>query len=209
MRIRYYVRRTAGFLGFALAAFLLWGALYGIYIESHKGGDVAGFVIMIGFAAVCLYGAIRWVRDRGHGLEYLPPDLNVPGMPEAISRSRSSIQDFIGSLQGYRGRAFIKFPVAYDEGFTEHLWGCVQSFEDEVFDVSPANLPFHGGLIADDRIQVEADAVEDWMLVDEEGRIRGGFSLVAIFNHFDKTGRWLTPRLRFQKSLLLDARRVT
>jgi len=47
--------------------------------------------------------------------------------------------------------------------------------------------------------------VEDWQIMQRDGKIKGAYSLIALFRHRENLGGKLTPRMRKQKSQLLDA----
>jgi uncharacterized protein YegJ (DUF2314 family) len=205
IRSRYYVRRVAGFACLALALVTMGGGLWLGAERVRAGRGMAGVVVLLGFGGFLLYGAIRWIRDPGHGLERVPPDLEVPELADSVRRARETLPSFMELAKGEGDRAFIKFPIAVEDGFTEHLWGWVRSFNGDAFSVSLANAPFQKGALDSGERKVAVAEVEDWMVVNPAGQIRGAYSIIALMQCLERDGKWLSPRMRRQRALLVDA----
>lgn len=205
IRSRYYLRRIAGFGCLALALLTLGGGLWLAAERVREGRGLAGVVVLLGFGGFLLYGAIRWIRDPGHGLERVPPDLEVPGLADSVRRARETLPSFIELVKRDGDRAFIKFPIMVESGVTEHLWGCVRSFNGDAFIVSLANDPFQKEAIDSGERKVAISDVQDWMVVNPDGQIRGAYSLIALLESLERDGKWLSPRMRKQRALLVDA----
>lgn len=204
MKIRYYIRRISGFLALLLSVVLVCAGSWGIYIYSRLGKDVGGFFVMFTLGSVILYGAVRWIRDLGYGLEDLPPDLQLPGFNASANIARENLSKFIELVEDDVDGAYIKFPMEIEDSYTEHIWGYVHSLKEGEFIVSLANLPFQQESYSSGRLKVKTSEIEDWMVIDEHGDIKGAYSLIAIFEDFKTTGRWLSPKMKRQQKRLID-----
>lgn len=205
MRSRFYLRRVGGWAALGLALLVMGAGAWLTWDAGRGRKGRPGGVVMICFGGFVLYGAIRWICDQGHGLEWVPPDLEVPGVKESAKRAGETLSTFIElTKRGVEG-AFIKFAIDAGEGVTEHIWGYVHAYSGDVFSVSPANEPLRQEMAQVDERKVLVSEVEDWMVVDEQGRIRGAYSLIALLDYFERNGKWLSPRMKRQRALLLDA----
>jgi len=101
--------------------------------------------------------------------------------------------------------AYVKFPLRTDAGVTEHIWAYVHHYADGIFNVSLANTPHtQKGDVETRRDVPEAD-VEDWQIMTRDGRIRGGYTLRALFEHVDANGIHLNRTMRKQRAQFTDA----
>ena len=88
---------------------------------------------------------------------------------------------------------------------TEHIWAYVHFYKDDRFNVSLANDPVDAEAESDGRRDVPLDEVEDWQIMQPDGKIRGAFSLIAILEYHENQRHTLSPRMKKQKAQLLDA----
>lgn len=147
----------------------------------------------------------RWIRYEGPGIESTAPDFKCPELTQSIVRAQQTISYFINQVQKNVDGAFIKFPMHTPSGLTEHIWGYVHSYRDGNFNVSLANKPVSPGEDDRGRRDIAISEVEDWQIMQKDGKIKGGYSLIALFLNRENQGKKLTPKMRKQKAELLDA----
>jgi uncharacterized protein YegJ (DUF2314 family) len=90
------------------------------------------------------------------------------------------------------------------EGMTEHIWAYVHSYHDEKFNVSLANVPRDPKEPAQGRRDVPIEEIEDWQIMQSNGRIKGAYSTIALFRDRKNNDKPLTPKMRKQRALLID-----
>jgi uncharacterized protein YegJ (DUF2314 family) len=91
------------------------------------------------------------------------------------------------------------------QGLTEHIWGYVHFFKEGHLNVSLANEPIDEKAEKEGRRNVSIEDVEDWQLMQPDGKIQGAYSLIALFQFCERQGKALSPRMKKQKAQLLDA----
>ena len=147
----------------------------------------------------------RWLCDDGPGIETLQIDPNAPELIDAKVQARRSMAVFLAAVRQHEDGAYLKFPLLTDAGVTEHIWAYVHHYADGVFNVSLANTPYtQKGDVENRRDVPEAD-VEDWQIMTRDGRIRGGYSLRALFDHVEAKGIHLNRTMRKQRAQFVDA----
>ena len=120
-------------------------------------------------------------------------------------KARATLPEFLPHVEKGVDGAFVKFPLSTPQGNTEHIWGYVHFYKDGRFNVSLANAPYDPQQPADGRRDVPIGDVEDWQIMQPDGRIRGAHSLIALFRYHEARGVKLTPKMRKQKASLIDA----
>jgi len=182
--------------GFILSVWFIYNQIWPT--EAFKTGFRSIFQLFIPIA--CLIFCWRWTHYKGKGIEeVIPPDLKCPELDAAKECAKATLPEFITEVdQGIDG-AFIKFPLKTPQGLTEHIWGYVHFYRDGRFNVSLANEPFDEQQEHEGRRDVPADQVEDWQIVLSNGTIRGAYSLVALFQYWERQGRALSPLMKAQK----------
>lgn len=147
----------------------------------------------------------RWIRYQGPGIEDTKPDYSCPELTESVSRARQMLPYFVERVNDNVDGAFIKFPLKAPSGMTEHIWAYVHSYRDGKFNVTLVNTPVSAGIEARGRRDVCADDVEDWQILQRDGKIKGAYSLIALFRNRENQGLKLSPKMQKQKAQLLDA----
>ncbi|WP_462158253.1 DUF2314 domain-containing protein [Pseudoalteromonas sp. GB56] len=110
----------------------------------------------------------------------IPVDINDPIIQELIARSRAELNRFVEALDEGKKEAYIKFPYDFG-GETEHVWGLAHSLKDGNVIVSLESNPV--GEVPEDvyeRLSIDLESVEDWMLVDRLGKTYGGYSILGL-----------------------------
>ena len=120
-----------------------------------------------------------------------------------MTQSRFSLVAVHRAEQNIDG-AYIKFPLATVQGMTEHIWGYVHSFRDGRFNVSLANVPKDPKEPGEGRRDVSVEQIEDWQILQPDGKLKGAYSTIALFRNRQNQGKPLSPKMRKQKALLLD-----
>ncbi len=97
-----------------------------------------------------------------------------------------------GPQLGYLGALLLAAPMIV-VGW--HIWGLVHGLEGETASVSLANEPICDQQGADPRRTVALADLEDWMLVDGQGRVEGGFSRLAMLQIYKRRQGYVPRRL--------------
>ena len=155
-------------------------------------------------AVLLLLLGIRWVMRGGPGIEHVPKDFQCEEVTASVEKARAALPWFVEQVDKNVDGAFIKFPLMTPNGNTEHIWAYVHTFKGGAFNVSLANDPFDQDEEADGRRDVPLDQVEDWQILYPDGRIKGAYSLLALFQHFESKGK-LSRRMRKQRAQFMDA----
>jgi len=147
----------------------------------------------------------RWIRYQGPGIEDTPGNFDCPELLESVAQAKATLPYFLDEVQKNIDEAFVKFPIRSEKGFTEHIWAYVHSYREGKFNVSLANKPLDEKALAQRRRDVAVEEIEDWQIMQPDGRIKGGYSLIALFRHRENQGQKLSPKMRKQKAQLIDA----
>lgn len=147
----------------------------------------------------------RWLRYQGPGIEETRPDYTCPELTESVGQAQRSLPYFIEQVEKNVDGAFIKFPMKTPSGLTEHIWAYVHSHRDGKFNVSLANTPVSASERDKGRRDVPASEVQDWQIMQKDGRIKGAYSMIALFRNRENQGMKLSPKMQKQKAQLLDA----
>lgn len=152
-----------------------------------------------------IYVGWKWLTDQGPGIEETPPDFDCDELRASVGRARANMHWFLDQVERNVDGAFIKFPIETPNGLLEHIWAYVHSFREGSFNVSLANDPFDEDQESSGRRDVRLEDVEDWQIMYPDGRIKGAYSLIALFENYESSGKKLTPKMRKQKAQLIDA----
>lgn len=113
-------------------------------------------------------------------LAALVVDADEPLMLAQVRRAQQQLPRFLTGLEQGELEAYIKYPQAFADE-TEHLWALAHERRGEEIIVSLASEP----LTAVDpalpaRQRVRLDDIEDWMLIDSQGKTQGGYTVLAM-----------------------------
>mgnify|MGYP002622961156 CR=1 FL=1 len=123
----------------------------------------------------------RWLASHPFGLPPLDVSPDDPLMKEAEARARRALPTFLELVPHHPGSCYVKFAFESDSGAVEHLWARVEGAEADGFAVRVETPPaLHDGPFEPERT-IPRSAVEDWQVELEDGRIRGGYTLHAMF----------------------------
>lgn len=113
-----------------------------------------------------------------------------PLMKEAVARARAGWPGFVKAYRAGQGETFsVKAPISHS-GNTEFIWIAVKSIEGEriygELGNEPANL---GPLKLGSKVSFKAADLNDWMYIDSEGEMQGGFTIEAVQKAAERGGR--------------------
>jgi uncharacterized protein YegJ (DUF2314 family) len=223
---------AAIFIG--LPVLILWlrdrGGLPGAIIKKALGGValafgliIIGWVVFNGFhptkafrsslktpfqlllPVAMIWIGWRWLRDEGPGIEETPADFDCEELRLSVIRAREALPRFLEQVKQNVDEAYVKFPLKTPNGLTEHIWAYVHSCHDDQFNVSLSNEPVDKGQSSSGRRDVPFSDVEDWQIMLPDGRIKGAYSLIALFQHHESKGKRLSRKMRKQRAQLIDA----
>lgn len=118
-----------------------------------------------------------------------------PEMAAAEATARESLPEFIAELKKELAKPTtqlefsIKTAFPHDDSF-EHMWVDVERFENGVFHGTLGNEPLYvKNLKVGDAVQVKQDEIEDWIIVDDAGNMRGGFTAKLLMEREEAKGK--------------------
>mgnify|MGYP001324516544 CR=1 FL=1 len=201
--VRILIKRLLGvvalMIGLVLSGWFIYNQIWPT--EEFKSGFRSIFQLAIPIA--CLAVGWKWMRYKGKGIEdVIPPDLKCPELDSSIERAKATLPDFIAEVEKGIDGAFIKFPLKTPQDLTEHIWAYVHFHRDGLFNVSLANEPIDKQQESEGRRDVPVEDVEDWQIMDSDGSIRGAYSLIALFEYWERLGNRLSPQMKKQKAQL-------
>jgi hypothetical protein len=204
--IAYLFKRTFGALalliGLGIGAWFVYNQFWATAEFQHTYRSPIQLAVPI----ACIVVGWKWLWDEGKGIEEITqPELKCPELEEGVKAALESLPYFLEQVSKNTHEAYIKFPLTTPGGMTEHIWAYVHFFRDDLFNVSLANEPIDGLQAAAGRRDVHLSQVEDWQIIEPDGRIKGLHSLIALFRYHENRGLKLSPKMKKQKALLIDA----
>lgn len=201
--MRILIKRSFGVLAFLIGLALSGWFIYNQFwpTEEFKSGFRSVFQLAVPIA--CLVVGWNWMRYKGKGIEeVIPPDLKCPELEASVEKAKATMPQFITEVEKGIDGAFIKFPLHTPLGLIEHIWAYVHFHKDDRFNVSLANEPIDDQQKSEGRRDVSVEDVEDWQIMSPDGAIRGAYSLIALFEYWERHGKPLSPQMKRQKSQL-------
>lgn len=209
MSIYIWFKRILGAFAFLTGLALLGWFIYNQIWPTDEFKRGFQSVFQLAAPIACLLLGWNWMRYQGKGIEEVtPPDLQCPELEESVRRAHETLSKFVMEVEAGKDGCFVKFPLTTRNAHVEHVWAYVHFHKDSIFNVSLANEPMDPTEGADGRQNVLVDQIEDWQIMHPDGTIRGAYSLIALFQHYEKNGRALSPKMKAQKAQLLDAGRA-
>lgn len=120
---------------------------------------------------------------------FMVEDENL-AMNLAMEEARDTIDVFIDAL--ISGAYYsVSLKGRFEDGaYIEHMWIENISYENQVFLGTLANEPLDLKNIAyGDNVELEVDHVSDWMIVDEDGKVTGGYTIKVLRNTMSEEDR--------------------
>lgn len=199
-------RRILGVIALLIGVALIGWFIYNQFWPTEEFKTGFRSIIQLVFSIACLIVGWKWFRYEGKGIEEItPPDFSCPELEASVKEARRTMPTFLAEVDKGIDGAFVKFPLQTPQGLTEHIWGYVHFFRDGRFNVSLANDPFDDKQDSEGRRDIALQDVEDWQIMQPDGRIRGAHSLISLFRYYENRGEKLSPLMKKQKAQLIDA----
>lgn len=138
-----------------------------------------------GYLGASLFGVFVAMHGISRAFPGQPPPLPIatgdPIMAAAMERARREFRRFARGLAEGRREALVKYAMKTGYGDNEHVWAIAHTLEGDEIVTSLASQPV--GADADtslERRRIKKADVEDWLLIDADGRIEGGFTQIAM-----------------------------
>ena len=201
--IRILLKRLLGVVAFLIGLTLSGWFIYNQIWPTEEFKSSFRSIFQLATPIVFLVVGWKWMRYKGKGIEdVVPPDLKCPELDASKERAKATLSEFITEVEKGIDGAFIKFPLKTPQGMTEHIWAYVPFHRAGCFNVSLANEPIDKQQESDGRLNVAAEDVEDWQIMSPDGSIRGAYSLIALFEYWERQGKPLSPMMKTQKAQL-------
>lgn len=188
------IRETIARLFGALILLAGLGAIaWGLRVAFGQGQWSALAVSLLGVFAA-LYGLSRCFPGQPPPL---PIETDDPLMAAAIERARQHIDRFIAGLAEGRREALVKYPMKTGFGDNEHVWAVAHSIDGDAVVVTLMSEPVGDEAeIKNERTHVPLAEVEDWLLVDDSGRMEGGFTQIAMAQIYKRAKGYVPYAIR-------------
>lgn len=188
------MHRLLGLVTLLLGLASLVGVIVGLFHGVYFG------ILGILPAQYILGGGWEWLT--GPAIEDARIELSSKEAEASITKARATLPWFLDQVERNADEAWVKSALEISSGEVEREWAYVESCGDGCLHVSPSDDPIHTG---EEYYAVPVEQVEDWQIVRPDGRIKGAYSLIALFEHFESQGKRLSPKMRKQKAMLIDA----
>ena len=198
-------RRILGFLALFIGLTLIGWFIYNVFSPTPEFRSAFRSPLQLVIPIAFLYQGWRWIHCKGASIEDTRSDPSCPELSESVQRAKETLPYFLGQVEKNVDGSFVKFPLTSPQGSIEHIWGYVHSFRDGKFNVSLANKQVFVDEPAAGRQDVSVSEIEDWQIVYPDGRIKGAYSLIALFLYRENRRKKLSPKMRQQKPQLIDA----
>jgi len=162
--------------------------------------DISKPGILVALAlGIAVWLFVRWRSPRPE-FPPLATSHDDPLMIDALAKAKASRQEFLALARGPKENALVKLRFVSSSDQVEHLWAEVLSVvSDQELDVLLVTPPVtHSGYL-DRRYRCKLDDVEDWQVLDPEGKIHGGFTQRAMFAIARRDGIKLPRKLQQQE----------
>ena len=154
-------------------------------VSSDGNAWALAALICAGFSAVMLklWKVYPSIND-------IPIDAGDSDMRDCMRRSKSEFHRFEEALSEGEKEAYVKYRFQRDDGRSVQVWGVAHALKDGCVVVSlqgfadylvskPAHAFRHEENF-EPRSKIPLQKVEDWMLIDNEGRAEGGYTHLAL-----------------------------
>ena len=147
----------------------------GFGIDDNWGATVSGLLAILVLPSILL----RIWRGKPSP-DVIPVDKNDPIILELAEKSRHEITRLAQGLAEERKEGYVKFPYKFGDDI-EHVWGIAHYIKEDYALVS-LDSSLMGALPENalGRFKVKLDELEDWMLVDSDGKTYGGYSILGL-----------------------------
>jgi len=166
-----------------VVAVISLASFFPLYVFMTNGcglDDNWGAIVAMITAVICVPSVLLSVWKGKPSPDAIPIDIDDPLIQKLIEKSRSEIDRLTQGLDEEKKEAYVKFPYKFGDEI-EHVWGTVHYIKEDYVLVSLDSLPV-GEVpeIATGRLKVKLAEIEDWMLVDNDGKTYGGYSILGL-----------------------------
>ena len=111
----------------------------------------------------------------------MPIETDDPLMKEAFDRARREWHRFERGLAEGRREALIKYPMKTGYGDNEHVWAVAHAIDNGHVVATLASQPVGDEVeLKNERQRIRIEEIEDWLLIEDKGRMEGGFTQIAM-----------------------------
>jgi uncharacterized protein YegJ (DUF2314 family) len=158
--------------------------------------------VLVIVAITVAWMLLAWLRSRRVALATTPISAEDPLMLEAFRKARASI-DVLRAHAGGAQQAGVKFPVRNAAQEIEHVWGELESVEEEHL-VARVVTPLIEGPTPTEPMVVPLAELEDWQMFLDDGSIRGGFTTQAQIAIARREGHPIPKNVLTQEGRFVD-----
>jgi uncharacterized protein YegJ (DUF2314 family) len=163
--------------------------------------DNVTFVTLLAVVSVLAVLYAIWWWLIGRNVPKYPPlaiDDNDPAMRLAQDTARGSLDRFRMLFDSEAKESQVKIPFTANSGQLEHLWAEVLKFSETSVTVRYLTPPVsHKGKLERVHEHPISD-IEDWVVIDKEDQIHGGYTQRVMFERARKQWGNLPPELEKQ-----------
>jgi len=146
---------------------------------------------------------VHWIWERVFYSSLPPPGTmqiakDDPLLLAAMEQGRATFGKFLEIYPQHKSDSAVRFAFETDAGTVESLWGDLLELDERNATVFLRTPPFeHKGKL-EQKIVIDRDKIHDWQVAFRDGTSRGGFTIVAMFNIFEREQGDLPPQMRAQ-----------
>jgi hypothetical protein len=119
---------------------------------------------------------LRQYENEGLGV-FVDPDSEV--WQQALSKAQGSIPTLRELQPSAKESILVKYAIASSTGEIEHVWGELQQLDENSFRATLETPMLSGDPTPDTPFELPISAIEDWVIRQPDGSIRGGFTTQA------------------------------
>ncbi len=128
-------------------------------------------------------------------------DKDDPTMLAAIQAAKNSLDEFKKLLAKHPKEGHAKVPFTTSSGETEFLWGAITGIQNDDLDIFLTTPPVtHEGKI-DRNVKHNLNEIVDWTVTVPKEKIKGGFTMKAMFQIYEDQYGELPKTLLKEKSM--------
>jgi len=188
--IREILGRLWGVVALLVGLGFVWWALY----ASFRLGEWGKLFALVPGAGFVSYGLGRMFPGQPPPI---PIETGEPLMEEAIQLARREWRRFERGLAEGKREALVKFPLKTGFCDNEHVWAVAHSIDNgEVVTSIASEIVGDEVDVKTERQRIPASEIEDWLLLDDSGRMEGGFTQIAMARIFKRDRGYVPYAIR-------------
>lgn len=161
---------------------------------SFGQGEWIALSALIPAAGFALYGVGKLFPGQPPPL---PIETDDPLMKEAFDRAKREWRRFERGLAEGKREALIKYPMKTGYGDNEHVWAVAHSIDDGHVVATLASQPVGEDVeLKNERQRIRIEDVEDWLLIEDGGRMEGGFTQIAMAKIYQRDKGYVPYAIR-------------